>query len=221
MKKKLLALIAVILVLLLTVSLCLVSCKNKDEEEVLTSDYGRFISDGDADISIGVLADVHVMAEAQAVDMTCTDFKSWESHGQKMLGLSESILKTTVDRIIAESDFDVVLVSGDNSDDGGEVSHRLVASQLKRLENAGIKVYTIPGNHDINNKSYTYASGKATLTNPTTEKEFAEIYADFGYNSADTLEFYKNADGSAAANDCRNGFVTPSVNAGWPVSALR
>ena len=197
MKKKLILFVALILVMILLTSLCLVFCSKKKEP----SDYGVFIKDGDKDISIGVLADIHVMSETQAVDMTCADFKSWEAHGQKMLGLSESILKTTVDRIIAESDFDVVLVSGDNSDDGGEVTHRLVAAELKRLEDAGIKVFTIPGNHDINNKSYTYAGGKATLTEPTTEKEFAEIYADFGYNSADTLEFYKNSGTSAAAND--------------------
>ena len=185
--------IAIVLLLILASSLVLSSCKK--------SDYGKFIKDGKKDISIGVLADIHVMSETQAVDMTCDDYKAWEAHGQKMLGLSESILKTTVDRIIKESDFDVVLVSGDNSDDGGEVSHRAVAAELKRLEDKGIKVFTIPGNHDINNKSYTYASGKAVLTNPTTEKEFTEIYADFGYNSADTLEFYKNSLSGAAKND--------------------
>ena len=173
----------------------------KPSQEVDLSNYGKFISDGEADISIGVLADIHVMSEAQAVDMTCDDFKAWEAHGQKMLGLSESILKTAVDRIIAESDFDVVLVSGDNADDGGEVTHRAVAAELKRLEDAGIKVFTIPGNHDINNKSYTYAGSVASLTNPTTEKEFAEIYGAFGYNATDTLEFYKNVGTDSALNN--------------------
>ena len=198
MKKVLFKVVIILLIVaLLSTTLLFVSCKKKKKD---TSDYGKFVADGDKDISVGVLADVHVMAESQAVNMTCADYKAWEAHGQKMLGLSESILKTAVDRMIAESDFDVVLVSGDNADDGGETTHRLVAEQLKRLENAGIKVYTIPGNHDINNKSYTYASGKAMLTNPTTEKEFAEIYADFGYNSADTLEFYKNSGKDVAAN---------------------
>ena len=156
-----------------------------------------YVSDGETDISIGVLADIHVMSERQAVDMTCNDFKAWEAHGQKMLGLSESILKTAVDRIIEESDFDVVLVSGDNADDGGEVTHRAVAAELARLEAAGIKVFTIPGNHDINNKSYTYVNHESELTNPTTEKEFAEIYAAFGYNATDSIEFYKGANASA------------------------
>lgn len=195
MKKGLIRLLVILLILsLLSSTIFLFSCKKKDKN------YGKYITDGDKDISIGVLADIHVMSETQAVDMTCSDYKAWEAHGQKMLGLSESILKTAVDRIINESDFDVVLVSGDNADDGGEVSHRVVAAELKRLENAGIKVYTIPGNHDINNRSYTYAGGKATLTDPTTEKEFAEIYADFGYNSTDTSEFFKNAGTENAAN---------------------
>ena len=190
-------LVIVLIMALLSSTLLLFSCKKKKTQE---SDYGKFVKDGEKDISIGVLADIHVMSETQAVDMTCSDYQAWEAHGQKMLGLSGSVLKTAVDRIIEESDFDVVLVSGDNSDDGGEVTHRAVAAELARLEAAGIKVYTIPGNHDINNKSYTYAGGKATLTNPTTEKEFAEIYADFGYNSTDTLEFYKNSGTAAAAN---------------------
>lgn len=199
MKKVILRIFVIVLIAaLLSSTLLLFSCKKKKKTQ--ESDYGKYVTDGEKDISIGVLADIHVMSETQAVNMTCSDYKAWEAHGQKMLGLSESILKTAVDRIIAESDFDVVLVSGDNADDGGEVTHRAVANELKRLENAGIKVYTIPGNHDINNKSYTYAGGKATLTNPTTEKEFAEIYADFGYNSADTLEFYKNSGTDSAAN---------------------
>jgi len=182
--------IAVLVCTLVLSTVLFVGCKKDD--------YGKYVSDGDQDISIGILADIHVMSETQAVNMTCDDYKAWEAHGQKMLGLSESILKTAVDRIIDESDFDVVLVSGDNSDDGGETTHRAVAAELARLEKAGIKVYTIPGNHDINNKSYTYASGKAVLTNPTTEKEFAEIYADFGYNATDSLEFYKGAGASDA-----------------------
>ena len=198
MKKVFFRIFVIALILVLASTLLLVSCKKKKKDE---STYGKFVTDGDKDISIGVLADIHVMSETQAVNMTCSDYKAWEAHGQKMLGLSESLLKTAVDRIIAESDFDVVLVSGDNADDGGEVSHRAVATELKRLESAGIKVFTIPGNHDLNNKSYTYASGQAVLTNPTTEVEFASIYADFGYNSADTLEFYKNSGTSAAAND--------------------
>ena len=198
MKKVFFRIFVIALILILASTLLLVSCKKKKKDE---STYGKFVIDGDKDISIGVLADIHVMSETQAVNMTCSDYKAWEAHGQKMLGLSESLLKTAVDRIIAESDFDVVLVSGDNADDGGEVSHRTVATELKRLEDAGIKVFTIPGNHDLNNKSYTYASGQAVLTNPTTEVEFASIYADFGYNSADTLEFYKNSGTSAAAND--------------------
>ena len=199
MKKRiLLTVIVLVMILVMAFSACFFSCKKKTEE---ADDYGKFVFDGETDISIGVLADIHVMSETQAVNMTCSDFKTWEAHGQKMLGLSESILKTTVDRIIEESDFDVVLVSGDNSDDGGEVTHRAVAAELKRLENAGIKVFTIPGNHDINNRSYTYASGEGKLTNPTTEAEFANIYADFGYNSSDTKEFYKNAGTDKAAND--------------------
>ena len=192
MKKRLFRMLICIALIVMLLTSCLSLCACKKEYSAY-----KYKKDGKTDISIGVLADIHVMAETQAVDMTCADYKAWEAHGQKMLGLSESLLKTAVDRIIKESDFKVVLVSGDNADDGGEISHRAVAAQLKRLEDAGIAVFTIPGNHDLNNKSYTYAGGSAALSNPTTEAEFAEIYKDFGYNATDSLEFYKR-DGATA-----------------------
>ncbi|GEM_PF-1235065 len=192
MKKRLFRMLICIALIVVLLTSCLSLCACKKEYSAY-----KYKKDGKTDISIGVLADIHVMAETQAVDMTCADYKAWEAHGQKMLGLSESLLKTAVDRIIKESDFKVVLVSGDNADDGGEISHRAVAAQLKRLEDAGIAVFTIPGNHDLNNKSYTYAGGSAALSNPTTEAEFAEIYKDFGYNATDSLEFYKR-DGATA-----------------------
>ena len=176
------------------------ACK-ENNGKTPSSDYGKYISDGDSDLSIGVLADIHVMSVDQAVDITCADFKTYETKGQKMLGLSESILKTAVDRIIEESDLKIILLSGDNADDGGEISHRAVARELKRLEDAGIKVFTIPGNHDINNRSYTYASGSMVLTNPTTEAEFASIYKDFGYSKSDVKEFFKNAGSEDLADD--------------------
>ncbi len=183
-------------------SFVLTACKRNEKE---TSNYGQFVKDvEDPDVSIGVLSDIHVMSDAQAVDKANADFKAYESKGQKMLGLSESILKTAVDRIIEESDLEVVLVAGDNADDGGEVTHRAVAAELARLEKAGIKVFTIPGNHDINNRAYTYAGGKACLTNPTTESEFAEIYKDFGYNKSDVKEFFKNVGTDDLSNDVFN-----------------
>ncbi len=198
MKKTLSVFISILFILCLCLPI-FSACDGEKKTEA--SEFGKYISDGKNDIAIGVLADIHVMSETQAVDMTCADFKTYESKGIKLLDLSEAILKTAVDRIIEESDLDIVLLSGDNADDGGEITQRAVARELQRLEDAGIKVFTIPGNHDLNSRAYTYAGGVSAVADPTTESEFASIYKNFGYSAQEVKEFYKNAGTDDLKND--------------------
>jgi hypothetical protein len=77
---------------------------------------------------------------------------------------------------------DFVLLPGDLTKDGELASHALVLGELGRLEEAGIRAYVIPGNHDIDNpraRSFSGASSTA-LPSPSME-EFARLYERFGY----------------------------------------
>jgi hypothetical protein len=76
-------------------------------------------------------------------------------------------------------------VTGDLTDHGERSSHELVAQYLKQLQADGKKVYVIPGNHDIDNAgAVRYAGDIALRIRNITADEFAQIYADFGYNDA-------------------------------------
>lgn len=80
---------------------------------------------------------------------------------------------------------DLVILSGDLTNNGEEDSHIEFAGKLEEIEEAGIPVIVIPGNHDINNPLAAQFVGDTSLgANNITPEEFEEIYQDFGYNEA-------------------------------------
>jgi hypothetical protein len=121
-------------------------------------------------------------------------FQDYLDYDRKLLKESNEILGDAIDSIL-KSDVQFVLVSGDLTKDGEKLNHEQVAKALARLTDKGIKVYVVPGNHDINNSwSYSY-SGDATTSVPNiTQQDFAEIYkgcgyADALYRDSDTLSY--------------------------------
>jgi predicted phosphodiesterase len=78
-----------------------------------------------------------------------------------------------------------LLVCGDLTKDGERESHRLVASRLEDLARSGIKVYVVPGNHDVLNPSASgYGPRGAVPVANVTRALFAEIYRACGYGDA-------------------------------------
>jgi 3',5'-cyclic AMP phosphodiesterase CpdA len=60
-----------------------------------------------------------------------------------------------------------------------------VAEILKQLSNQGIKVFVVPGNHDIlNPDAKAYSGTGSEPTENITAADFAEIYSEFGYENA-------------------------------------
>lgn len=64
---------------------------------------------------------------------------------------------------------DVVLLLGDNTNQGRLSQHEALLEKLRAAEQSGMRVLVIPGNHDIGEVS---------------PERFAELYADFGYGEA-------------------------------------
>ncbi len=80
---------------------------------------------------------------------------------------------------------EVLIISGDLTNNGEKQSHLDLAKKLKAIEEGGTDVYVIPGNHDILNP---YARGfkgnKQYAADDINYKDFSKIYADFGYGEA-------------------------------------
>ncbi|MEG0565339.1 MAG: metallophosphoesterase [Hungatella sp.] len=80
---------------------------------------------------------------------------------------------------------DILVLSGDLSLEGEKLSHRELAAKLEAVEQAGITVVVIPGNHDINNVGASiYRGNERYPAEKTSPEEFQEIYQDFGYVEA-------------------------------------
>ena len=80
---------------------------------------------------------------------------------------------------------DCLIVTGDLSLNGEEESHRELAERFKSLAAAGIPVYVLPGNHDIDNPlARSYQGERAKETDTVDPNGFARIYGPYGFDAA-------------------------------------
>ncbi|MBR4501417.1 MAG: metallophosphoesterase [Clostridia bacterium] len=75
---------------------------------------------------------------------------------------------------------DALIVTGDLTFNGEQLSHRALAEWFKSVEKEGIPVWVIPGNHDINIADpLGYGEGMVYRVDGTPPEVFAEVYADY------------------------------------------
>ncbi len=134
------------------------------------------------DISIFVATDLHVMSP----DLIVNKGTAWDKYinsSHKLEDYSVALFQNMIDSILAQMP-DIVLIPGDISKDGEKVSHEYVAKELSRLTDVGIKVYVVPGNHDIGpiENALYFDGDKRYHAENITADQFAELYADFGFN---------------------------------------
>ncbi len=135
------------------------------------------------DFSIMVMSDVHVFEEAHVGNM-CDDFILFDAQRTgRVQYLSEAIFRNALDKVI-KAHPDALLIPGDIVDVATISTHKKVASYLKTLENAGIEVFVVPGNHDTASRSPSFENGKLEYVPAASYDDFAEIYKDFGYAQA-------------------------------------
>lgn len=78
-----------------------------------------------------------------------------------------------------------VILSGDLTLNGEKAGHEALAEKLRILEEKGVKVLVIPGNHDINNyHAGTYFGEEKGGTEIVDADGFCNIYRQFGYDQA-------------------------------------
>lgn len=80
---------------------------------------------------------------------------------------------------------DMLIVTGDLTLNGEKVSAEKLAELLKQLSDQGIKVFVIPGNHDVNDGwARKFVGDKQEKTDAISIADFKEIFADCGYQGA-------------------------------------
>ena len=132
---------------------------------------------------IVIATDIHYLAK-ELTDFG-TAFEEKVKHGDgKVTTYVWEITDAFIDEVI-ERKPQALIISGDLTLEGEKLSHEAFAQKLGKLEDHGIPVYVIPGNHDINNpKAASYKGAEVIPATRTTPEEFATIYRDFGYDEA-------------------------------------
>lgn len=130
-----------------------------------------------------VATDIHYLA--RSLTDGGSSFQYMVEHGDgKVVTYIEQIVDAFLEEVIAQKP-DMLILSGDLTLDGEKKSHEELAEKLYSVQDAGIPVLVIPGNHDINNHhAAEYRGNDRFPAEFTTPREFRDIYGDFGYNEA-------------------------------------
>ena len=161
-----------LLVVMLVCSL-LTGCVKNEEEAAAGAEPLRIV----------IASDTHYISQ-QLTDNGLYFQRMMENADGKITEYCEPLMEGFVEQVIEEKP-DAVILSGDFSFNGAKLSHEDLAVKLSRIEDAGIPVYVIPGNHDIESGlAYSFCQGTYSKAEETSQKDFEEIYSGFGYCEA-------------------------------------
>lgn len=134
-------------------------------------------------LKILIATDMHYLSK-ELTDMG-SGFIQMVEHGDgKVTNYIWEITEAFTQEVIQENP-DILILSGDLTLNGELKSHREFAQYLHRIEENGIPVLVIPGNHDINNVgASSYIEGRRIPAEITTPEQFYQIYREFGYDEA-------------------------------------
>lgn len=132
--------------------------------------------------SFMVISDTHCYDPALGIHGDA--FEIDQQYSGKLIRESTELIEEAIKSILG-SGVEMVVIPGDLTRDGALQSHLRFAAYLESLENQGIKVFVVPGNHDVNNKRASAYQGDSMLKAARVGAgEFAEIYGAFGYEEA-------------------------------------
>ena len=134
-------------------------------------------------VTIAVATDLHYLSPELTDDGAFFTQLVTDADGKVMPYIDELVRAFAAQIIDAQPD--ALILSGDLTFNGETASHEALAELLGGIEAAGVPVYVIPGNHDMNNSMAARFEGDGyELTDSPSEGEFTELYNDFGYGEA-------------------------------------
>lgn len=129
-----------------------------------------------------VISDTHYYDDALGTSGPA--FEACLNSDRKLIKDSDEIINYGVNQII-NSSVKFVLVTGDLTKDGELVNHQHMAAIFSKLTQKGIKVYVVPGNHDINNPgAFKYEGSNSIEVQNVSPSQFSDIYKNCGYGDA-------------------------------------
>lgn len=167
-----------IYIVMLFLVLSLTACKKEQKDSVPEP-----VKSGE-ELTMYVATDVHYLAN-DLHDEGAAYQKYLNSGDGRLLFYIDEITDAFINDMNIERP-DVLILSGDLTNNGEKESHIELAKKLNKLEEtAGTRVYVIPGNHDIQNPwARSLFGDKQNKIDSIDSDEFNEIYGNLGYEEA-------------------------------------
>jgi len=138
-------------------------------------------------LNIMVATDLHYLSKS--INDGGEAFCNVMSKGDgKVMTYIEEIVDAFVLEVIKRKP-DALLLLGDLTFNSERISHIELAAKLETVVSAGVPVYLIPGNHDINHeRCMGFRENEVYKVESVSAKEFQEIYHNCGYAVAEYFD---------------------------------
>jgi len=164
----------------------LIGCKDNDDLENINKNRKdekvTRIKSGE-EITFFIATDIHYLSDSLRDEGEAFN-KFVESGDGKELYYIDEITDAFISDIYNKRP-EILIISGDLTNNGEKRSHLELADKLAKIEEMGTSVYVIPGNHDILNPwSIGFKGNSQYIVDNIDERDFVNIYNNFGYNEA-------------------------------------
>ncbi len=137
-----------------------------------------------APLTVYVLTDTHYYSKKIGTSGKAYDFDNMKS--QKLLADSGEVLSTAFDQLAEDKENDIVLISGDVTNNGELESHEEFIEMLRDLKKRGKRVFVLTATHDYRQEGKTHAyRGDERIEIPAATREMLfDMYREFGPDQA-------------------------------------
>lgn len=126
------------------------------------------------------ITDLHFYA-AQSLGACGPEWERRAKYDQKCVAESEAIIDCAFEKLIADRETEIVLISGDLVCDGEKAGHLELKKKLDRLAAGGKRVFVLTATHDIHPEPKGYSAERGEyITDGLSKPELLELYWDFG-----------------------------------------
>ncbi|HIT52851.1 MAG TPA: metallophosphoesterase [Candidatus Fimivicinus intestinavium] len=135
------------------------------------------------------ITDLHFYA-AKALDACGEAWERRAKYDQKCVAESEAIIDCAFDKLLADRETEIVLISGDLVCDGERLGHLELKKKLDRLAAGGKRVFVLTATHDIHPEPKGYSRERGEyVVDGLTKPALLELYRAFG--PADALSVHE------------------------------
>lgn len=135
-------------------------------------------------LTVTLITDTHYYSKSIGTEGAAYDKANAKS--QKLLKNCAELLDAAYRQIAKDSSSDIVLLSGDTTNEGEIPAHEEAIEQLRWLKSQGKRVYVLTATHDYkgNGEAWGYDGENKTVVPAAKREDLFEMYREFGPDEA-------------------------------------